>query len=73
MDQIQEVRAGRGKKKNQYFISHNNDEIIDRQSIGQNYMVGVRQNFLLFLIHSFPQNKFTDQGFSTVVIMPRLC
>ena len=32
MDQIQEVRAGRGKKQNQYFISHNNDEIIDRHS-----------------------------------------
>jgi len=32
MNQIQEIRAGRGKKQNQYFISHNNDEIIDRHS-----------------------------------------
>ena len=26
LDQIQEIRASRDKKQNQYFISHNNDE-----------------------------------------------
>ena len=55
------------------LIESNHLIILKRQSIGQNYMGGVRPYSLLFLIHSFPQNKFTDEGFSTVVIMVRLC
>ena len=31
-NQIQEIRAARCNKKNRYFISHNNDEIIDPHS-----------------------------------------
>ena len=29
MNQLQKIRTSRGNKQNQYFISHNNDEMID--------------------------------------------
>ena len=46
-NQIQKIRASRGKKQNQYFISHNNDEITDSCS-----NIKANGTFVLILMRS---------------------